>query len=398
MARISGASKALPSILVIVVCLGIASTAGMAFRQAKSWGCPCGASAAMVQLTGLTITGYVETWIAWTYILLANNFSALNAQINGNTQVNVETDSYQTMVKAQADRSSMSFTQSLANTESPDDKFQATVASVAGGVEATTYSTNKAIMEQNIEWLRGLDETTANTTAANARKTIERQQQLYCGEREAELGLCEAVDAELQNAHTRAESIYEYSVLSEKFRNAAIDFCRALIGSNPTVDYPTSEAPRESVKYQDRETRDARMALSLGTCQHLVALRAEVSDGEIAAWAETMRKLISGQEGGVPDYLSDLSPDATGSSFLEVLGFASKYRLSNPKWMTHTHTIADPTAVLKQIVAIRATRMMIKWQRFELHQYNAAMIATIQAAESQQRYETNTGRISEANF
>ena len=401
MTRFSTRSKALPSIAVIVVCLAIASTAGIAFRQAKSWGCPCGASAAMVQLTGLTITGYVETWIAWTYILLANNFAAVNAQINGNTQVNTESDSYQTMVKAQVDGNRMGFRQSLASTESPDHKFQATVAAVSGGAEATSYATEQAIMEENIQWLRGFDKTSSGLDTTNASNTMARHLEKYCGDREAELGLCTAAEDALKNAHSRAESVYEYNVLSGPFRDAAIDFCRTLTGVNPKISLKKDMTPQETIVNTNRDTRDARMSLALNTCQHLVALRAEVTDGDVASWAETMRGLISGLEDGVPDYMSDRSPDASGSSFLEILGFAARYRASNPKWVTHTHTLGDPTAVLKQIAAIRATKMMLNWQRYEIQQLNAGLIATLQAEEAEKEYKRNTGQIKmdmDANF
>jgi len=398
MARISIRSRAWSSIAVIVVCFGLAAGAGIAIREARSAKCPCFASAAMVRLTGVTITAYVETWIAWTYILLANNFAALNAQINGNTQVNAETDSYQTMATSRTDSNRLGFRQSLASTESPDHKFQATVAAVSGGAEATTYSTQRAILEQNIQWLRGFDETSSGLTVTNAGNTIKRHLDRYCGDREAELGLCTVVDDALKNAHSRAESVLQYTVTSENFRDAAIDFCRTLVGSNPQITIRKEMNPELYLKHQARETRDARMSLALYTCQHLVSLRAEVTDGEVAAWAETMRSLISGLEEGVPDYLSDRSPDSVGSSFLEILGFAAKYRASNPKWIAHTHTLADPTAVYKQIASIRATKLMLEWQRFEIQQLNAAMIATIQATETESDYVRNTQLISEQNF
>jgi hypothetical protein len=48
--------------MVIVLCVGLAGGMGLYIREARSWKCPCFASAAMVRLTGVTITTYVQTW------------------------------------------------------------------------------------------------------------------------------------------------------------------------------------------------------------------------------------------------------------------------------------------------------------------------------------------------
>ena len=353
----------------------------------------------MVRLTGVTITTYVQTWIAWTYILLANNFAALNAQISGGTQANQETRSYQTQVFARLVANEMAFEQSLSSTESPDHRFQATVASVSGGADATRRVNSTAIMRDNTNWLRGLKDVSAAGDAANAIATFQYQVSQYCTEAQQELGLCTITDSDLSNAHRDAGTVFDYKVLSEKFRDASIDFCRTMVGTPPgqntSSDYTS---PEGAVLRLNRDTHDARMGLVLKACEHIISIRADIPDGEIASWAQTMRQLITGVGGGVPAELSDISPEAVGSSLYEIMSFAAKYRISNPEWYAHTATMPHATPVLKQLAAIRATRLFLRFQRYEMQQINAGLIATIQGAESNQYFNQKVGDISQARF
>jgi hypothetical protein len=395
----SSRSKVLPSLAVIVICLATAIGSGVAMREARSAYCPCSASAAMVVLTGTTITAYVEAWIAYLYIMLANNFSALNMQINANNNSFQEARSHQIMAKANNDRQSLAFRQNLRQTEDPDFKFQATLSAISGGLDSQTYATQQAILDENIEWLRGLSVDTAGTTETNASQRLRYHEQKYCDEREAEEGHCTAVEEALQGADREAASLYDYSVMSPKFRDAAIDFCRNLVG--PLTAQPGKETQNlfDNEAVVQRYSHDARMAMVLQVCQYIVSLRAEVPDGQVASWAEQMRKLISGLESGVPDYLSDHSPEAVGSSMNEILSFAATYRASNARWFAHTQALPDITSVLKQIVAMRATKMFLKWKRYEVQQLTAGAIAAIQAAESEQNYfDKGTDERKPANF
>ena len=391
-------SRAWSSILVIVVCIGLAGGMGLYIREARSWKCPCFASAAMVRLTGVTITTYVQTWIAWTYILLASNFAALNAQISGGTMVNQESDSYQTQVMARVNANSMAFRQGLAATESPDHKFQATLASVGGGAAATTHSTAEAIDRENINWLRGLTEESAGTTVVNAQATLARNLEEYCSEADELLEICDITDDELASANERAETIFNYSVLSERLRDAGIDFCRTLVGFNPQYAISNLSSPEDLLVANARETRDARMSLALKACGQIIALRADIPDSEMAEWAERMRRLISGVENGVPTGLSPIPQDALGTSLYEIMSFAAQYRSANEEWFAHTATLPDATAVLKQVVAIQATKMFLRSHRYKMKHYIAAMIATIQMMESELIYQQKNGDVEPARF
>lgn len=388
------------SIVIIVACIGAGIGLSYRIREAHSTGdCPCSASAAMVVATGSTITAYVEAWIAYVYILLANNFSSLNSQIVGNTQSYEEGRSYQVQVVANIEREKLSFRQNIRATEDPDHKFQATVAAVSGGAQATQYSTQQAIEEQNIEWLRGLTTDTNGSDESIAAQNFKRTKDKYCNQRLADLGLCTLAEEAMQDANSKAETIFGYDVLSDKFRDAAIDFCRSLVGNLPAPVGKPTNSPKIYVQVGDRYSHDARMAEVLHTCGYLVSLRAEVKDSEIASWATQMRRLISGLEDGVPDYLSSSSPEAVGSSMEEIMQFAATYRASNSKWYAYTQTMADPVAVWKQIAAMRATMLFLRWQRYEIQQINAGTIASISAAETELSYDDNASHIKRpANF
>ncbi|MEO0392593.1 MAG: hypothetical protein AAF213_05010 [Pseudomonadota bacterium] len=391
-------SRALPSIMVIVICVGLAAGMGLYIREARSWKCPCGVSALAVRAVGVTLTTYTQTWIAWTYVLLANNFAALNAQISGNTQVNQESDSYETMVAARTRSQSMSFRQTLRHTESPDFKLQATLANVSGGSAATMRATGQALAEEDIDWIRGLTTLSAGSTANNNANTLRYNTETYCTQIQKDQGLCETVDPKLAGANRKAEIMMQQNVLSEDFRNASVDFCRTLIGPNPQIDLGRITTPQGVIQANNRDTRDARMGLVLLTCRHLISMREEIDDSDMAEWAETMRKLIYGIEDGVPDALAGLSSDTQGTSYYEILQFASQYRASNSEWYEHLATMPDPVSVYKTIAAIRATKLHLKFQRFRIHEMNAALIATIQGAESNVYYDQKSGAISEATF
>ncbi|MEM6902002.1 MAG: hypothetical protein AAF556_02020 [Pseudomonadota bacterium] len=361
-------------------------------REARSAKCPCGASAAMVRLTGTTITLYTQAWIAWTYILLAFNFSALNAQINGNIQGDTEMGSHHLGAFANNRRQALAWRQNIRQEENPDHSFQATVASVSGVIDADQMTQQDAIMRENIEWVRGLTEDTMGTTQANAAAANRRTRELYCGARLAEVTDCTLVDEHMQNADSRAESLLGYSVITEEFRDASIDFCRNIVGSPPQQDLVIDMTPVQSLQAQERETYTARMATVFQACQYIAGIRTETGDGEVRAWAERMRALTSGLADGVPEYLGERSPGATGSSFYELLKFASLYRVTSPRWFTLTQALGDSASVWQQLAAIRATRMFLNWQRLELHKMKAGLTATIQGATSSMHYETVSGR------
>ena len=192
--------------------------------------------------------------------------------------------------------------------------------------------------------------------------------------------------------------MFKYNVLSEKFRDASIDFCRTVVGFNKQTQLSRIATPDGAVAANNRDTRDARMALVLQTCQHLTSMREEIKDDEMAAWADTMRKLIFGIEGGVPIELSALSPDSTGTSMYEIMMFASQYRASNSEWYVHLQTMPDAKSVIKSIVAIRATMLYMRFQRYKLREYQTGLIATIQGAEANQYFDESVGNIQEARF
>ncbi|MBV6632111.1 MAG: hypothetical protein KI792_03650 [Alphaproteobacteria bacterium] len=387
--------------LVIVVCIGIAAGATLAMREARSAKCPCFASAAMVRLTGTTITVYTQAWIAWTYILLAFNFSALNAQISGNTQADTEMGSHHLSAYANNRRQALAYRQNIRQQENPDHSFQATVASVSGVIDADQMTHQAAILEENVEWLRGLTRDTSNSTrSANAQWQNQRTEDEYCGDRLAEITGCTVAEEGLKDADSRAETLVGYSVVTERFRDASIDFCRSVVGSAPPQVLSTVMTPERYQRAHHRETYTARMALVFQTCQYMAGIRAETDSAETNAWAERMRALTSGLADGVPDYLSERSPGAEGSSFFEMLRFAASYRATNPRWFTLTQALGDSASVWQQIAAIRATTMFLRWQRFEVQQMQAGLIAGIQAAETNTFFvdKTNDSAIAPVDF
>lgn len=291
-------SAAIQTIAIVGICAIILGATIVSKPRAAT--CPCGVGAAFVAATGSTITAFTLAQVTELYLVLWQGFAAIHTQINGNTGANEETMSYQTQAVAHVHRQQIAQQQTMESMRPATAGFQATAASGAGGAELNTNLARDAILQENYEWLTNLDEGTASVASANAAYHNNRRLSMYCNQRDAALGLCDLPDPRLIDADVDASTL-EPHTLDEELVGAAIDRCRNLTGlpnAAPTAsDYSSGSG---IAGLASRDTANARSMTAFAMCDYLVAMRTELPEESIRAWAEEVVQRITGGVGLPP--------------------------------------------------------------------------------------------------
>ena len=292
-------STAIQTIAIVGICAIILGATIVSKPRAAT--CPCGVGAAFVAATGSTITAFTLAEVTELYLVLWQGFAAIHTQINGNTGSNQETMSYQTQAVAQVHRQRLGYRQTMDSMRPATIGFQMSATSGAGGAELNTNLVRDAIMEENHAWQTNMDEGTAYTNPGNASYNNNKRLTKYCNQREAALDLCDLpedprhIDADID------ASTLEPQTLDENMVAAAIDRCRNLVGlPNAAPSASEYQTPEGRVELASRDTGNARALTSFALCDYLVAIRTELPEESIRAWAEEVVQRITGGVGLPP--------------------------------------------------------------------------------------------------
>lgn len=292
-------NAAVSTIAVIAICAVLLT--GVVLNKSRAYDCYCSVGAAFVALTGSTITSYTLVLVDELYLVLWEGFAAINTQINGTTNSYEETGSYQTQVIANVEREKLAAQAVKDNLRAPTIGFQTSASSGAGGAELNTDLARDAILDENYEWQVNMAVGTSGGPENNAAYSFNRHQEKYCNLRESELGLCDLPeDHRLISADINA-GVIEQETLDDKLVGAAIDRCRNLVGLPPppgnTAQY---NSPQGAVERSARTTANARDLMAYAMCDYLVAMRTELPEDSLRAWAEQVVKRITGGVGLPP--------------------------------------------------------------------------------------------------
>ncbi|MEO0392391.1 MAG: M23 family metallopeptidase [Pseudomonadota bacterium] len=294
-------STAIQTIAVVGICAAVLASAVFSKPRAGHW-CPCGVGAAFVAATGSSITAFTLAQITEVYLVLWQGFAAIHTQINGTTNSNQETYSYQTQAYAHVQRQTVMYEQMMDTNRPATIGFQSSATSGASGAELNTNLVRDAIHEENYEWRANLDESTAGTNTGNAAYAINARLEKYCNVRDQALGLCELPDdPRHQDADKNAATLFSQETLDEAMVQPAVDRCRLLAGQPVQAprpnDYISAGGPERALY---RDVNNARAMLSFAMCDYLVASRTELPEESLREWAEEVVKRITGGVGLPP--------------------------------------------------------------------------------------------------
>ncbi|MBV6633237.1 MAG: M23 family metallopeptidase [Alphaproteobacteria bacterium] len=257
--------------------------------------------AAFVAATGASITAFTVGLTTELYLVLWSGFGAIKAQVDGNSGGFPEVKSYQTQVYANTEREQLAYQQTMDSLRPATIGFQTSAASGAGAAELNTNLARDAIMQENYEHQTNMTVGTENRNAPNAAYMINRRLEKYCSRRDAALDRCDLPEDErLIDADVDA-SVIEAETLDEAMIEPALDRCRNLAG-HPTAALTgeTMATPAGQVDMLNRASADGRALLSFAMCDYLVALRTELPEDSLKAWADEVLQRITGGVGLAP--------------------------------------------------------------------------------------------------
>lgn len=288
------------SISIIAVCSLILAAAVTSRPQAGHW-CPCGVGAAYVAATGASITAFTVGLTTELYLVLWSGFGAIKAQVDGNTGGMPEISSYQTQVYANVRRQRLAHDQTMNSARPATAGFSTSASSGAGAAELNTDLVRDAILQENYEHQVNMTEGTEGRNEANAAYWVNRRLDKYCSRRDAALDRCDLPEDErLIDADVDA-SVIEQETLDEALVEPAIDRCRNLAG-HPSAALTANQlaTPIGQVDTLNRAAADSRALLSFAMCDYLVALRTELPEDSLKAWADEVLQRITGGVGMMP--------------------------------------------------------------------------------------------------
>jgi len=293
--------SAMSTLAVLAICVTIMFGVVASSKTRAYDYCPCGIGAAAVAATGASITSFTVALITELYLVLWQGFAAVNGQINANTASFEETGSYQTQVVANIERQELGY-QATMNTLRPATiGFQTSATSGAGAAQLNTDLMRDALLAENHQWQTNMVLGTSGSDEGNTSYTMNRRFSKYCNARDAALDRCEIPsDARMIDADVSADTI-DPETLDEDMIGAAMDRCRNIVGlPSPMQTGDQFNSVDGRLQINAKMTGDARSLMSFAMCDYLVALRTELPEESLRAWAEQVVKRITGGVGMPP--------------------------------------------------------------------------------------------------
>lgn len=220
-------------------------------------------------------------------------------------------------------------------------------------------------------WGNNTDPETRGAGTATALNQASKSLSVYCGAAEAQQGLCTAASPELADANVNAGVLFDQGTIKPALTQASEDYTKLVANPVPPARMPGSSYKTVGgmVSLADRDIRDSRVSIATETVNYINALRSPTM--ELSQWA-------SGATGGEVAVEGKISAN-------DALYVASVYRLRGDDW--YNNMLAGPAdGAWKDLAAIRATKLYVNWQRFELKQRRSMLVGAILSTLAQDGY------------